>query len=308
MRYNPRTGAQVYETSAWESVRSDSHQLSARVGTDLWLQGSPARLFADGDAVFGAGAARELDLNGVVNRFRAVIGFHLGHELPPSAWWKVSRIDVTENLALESLADVRVALGILRNCEGGRYRISQQAGDTCYWSHTSALRAGKAYAKGPHLAYLMKNPKYAGRMYSIDEIELANRLLRLELTLGSEWFRRHPWHEITPQNLRNEWADYFERMIGGAEIVNDENLRERVIAAGKTKGQGKAAFVCYTLIKSEGWQRARDMHSKSSWYRHIETLKKAGLRDADISAGNVVQLRKKIIEFNRVESWQQLSA
>ena len=74
-RFDPKTGAVVWETQAWDSMRSDSHHLSYRVGVDaLFMQGSPARVIGDGDAVFGAGPARALDLLGCVARMREVLG------------------------------------------------------------------------------------------------------------------------------------------------------------------------------------------------------------------------------------------
>ena len=61
---------------------------------------------------------------------------HLGIWLPdhPEVWI-VSRADITQNIMLDSLSDVRVALRYLRECEGGRYRVSQQA-ETPFIGHT----------------------------------------------------------------------------------------------------------------------------------------------------------------------------
>ncbi|NLC21164.1 MAG: hypothetical protein GX771_04540, partial [Halomonadaceae bacterium] len=153
-RYDPVTGDVVWTTAAWDSIRSDSHQLAAKAGCDLWVQGSPGRIIGDGDTVFSSGAAAALDLRGCVDRMRQFLAARLGAELPPAEVWIVSRIDVTGNVQLQSLAEVRQALSILRDVEGGRYRVSQQAGDTVYWSHSSKHRSGKAYAKGPHLLHL----------------------------------------------------------------------------------------------------------------------------------------------------------
>ncbi|MDB6060354.1 MAG: putative Phage replication protein [Verrucomicrobiaceae bacterium] len=232
----------------------------------------------------------------------------LGVELPPAHLWIVSRIDVTGNLELGSLAEVRQSLAILRNIEGGRYRVSQQAGDTVYWSHLSKMRSGKAYAKGPHLRHLMKNPKYTGCSYSAQDIEHADRLLRLELKIGREWFSRNNWRELSPSSIRDEWEKYFGRMIGGAEMVTDDDIQKRVMACAKTEGQGRAAFGCWVMIKAEGWERARGFFAKTSWYRHLEILRAAGLRDADISAGQVVPLRRRILEAQMVTTWDQLRA
>lgn len=304
--YCPKTGDIRYESAKWESVRSDSHQIAIKAGSDLWIQGSPARVIGDGDAVFGAGAAASLDIGACVDRMRSFVAGQLVADLPRSGWI-VSRVDVTGNLELDSLAEVRQALSILRNVEGGRYRVSQQAGDTVYWSHLSKLRSAKAYAKGPHLAYLMKSPKYNGRVYNPQEIAQANRLLRLEMKLGREWFARNPWHEVSADRLRQEWNMYFERMIGGSEMEADCDMQARVIAAAPSEGKGKAAYGCWVMIQREGWERAREFYAKTSWYRHLGILRAAGLRDADISVGQVVQLRRRIIEARQVGSWSDLS-
>ncbi len=306
-------GTMVWESAAWDSIRSDSHQLSFRITSDqLWFQGSPARVFGDGDNVFGSGPAAALNLIGCVERMASLIAKQLGVILPADyARYKVSRIDVTDNLLLDSLADVRTALSVLRGCEGGRYRVSQQAGDSVYWSHRSRLRSGKAYAKGPHLLHLMKKlpANYNSRIYTTDEIHLANRLLRLELKLGAQYWRERtdkPWHKTTPDDLKTEWEHYFDRMIGGSEIVNDTDLKSKIFAVAKTEGQGKAAYGCWALIKSEGWERAREMYTKPTWYRNLKVLRRAGLSDADLSAGNVVMLRRKIIEAQSINSWPEL--
>ncbi len=313
--YCPKTGIVRYESHRWESVRSDSHQIAVRAGSDLWLQGSPARIIGNGCAVFGSGPSAALDLRGCVDRMVAFVGGQLGVTLPgtncdldTSSDWIVSRVDVTGNLALGSLAEVRAALSVLRNVEGGRYRVSQQAGDTVYWSHLSKLRSGKAYAKGPHLRYLMKSPKYDGYRYGTDDIQLADNLLRLELKLGREWFRRNPWKTATPAALTAEWNNYFLRMIGGVEVETDNDLQERIISAAKTEGQGRAAYGCWVMIQNEGWERAREFFTKTTWYRNLQILRAAGLGDADISAGQVVPLRRRVMEARLITNWSQLAA
>jgi II/X family phage/plasmid replication protein len=304
--------AVVYETAAWESVRSDSHQIAFRVGSDaLWIQGSPARVCGSGDAVFGEGASGNLDLIGCVRRMAAFVSQQIDVPiyLAPVKAWHVTRIDVTGNLILDDLAAVREALRILRNCEGGRYRVSQQSGDTVYWSHKSRLRSGKAYAKGPHIEYQTGKPDYTGRPYSETELQQINRLLRLELRLGAQWIRERagcPWYELTTERLTEEWNDYFKRMIGDADMKTNDDVKERIMAVAATEGQGKAAHVCYMLIREHGWEKARNEFTKPTWYRHMKILHAAGLGDADIAAGNVVPLRRKILECQLVKSWADI--
>lgn len=311
MRYCPRTGETRWETSAWDSVRSDSHQIAFRVGADaVWIQGSPARVCGSGDAVFGEGAAAALDASGCLQRMIAFVCGQLPVELTMDVTrWKVSRIDVTGNLLLNDLPDVRIALRYLRECEGGRYRVSQQAGDTVYWSHKSALRSGKVYAKGPHLRYMVMKKDYTGRLYTESELSLADRLLRLELKLAAQYFRERagkPWYELTSEDYKREWREYFERMIGEADMKDESDVKQRIMVAAVTEGRGKAAYGCWLLIQAEGWEKAREAYGKSAWYNHLKAIRKAGLGDADISAGKVIPIRRKIIECQMVESWSEL--
>lgn len=308
-RYCPKTGEQRWTSTAWDSIRSDSHQITVRAGgTEFWLQGSPARVIADGDAVFGAGPSAALDLQGCANYMIRWIAGHLGIQLPDAKAWICSRADITENLALGSLPEVRQSLLELRDCEGGRYRVSNQDGDTVYWSKNSKLRKAKAYAKGPHLVHLMKQREYSGRQYSAAEIEDANRLLRLELTLGREWFRRNEWLSRNPDDLKAEWHSYFERMIGDAEMSAEDQIKDRVFEVAPTDGQARAALGCWALIQSRGWESAQQLQSKSTWYRNLQILRAAGLGDADLSRGQVVQIRRRVIEAQAVNSWAALRA
>lgn len=308
IRFDPRTGEQRWETSAWDSIRSDSHQVVVRVGTDLWMQGSPARVCGDGDAVFGSGPSAALDLLGCVDAMRRFLSATLSIVLPPADRWIVTRVDVTGNLLLPDLRTVRDALRLLRDVEGGRYRVSAQAGDTVYWSARSKLRAGKAYAKGPHLRHLMRQRSYDGRQYSEQEIAAADRLLRLELRLGREFWARNDWQTFTAEQLREQWAQYFGRMAGETEVTDDASLYERIIAAAPTEGRGKAAYGCWCAIKDAGWEQARERYGRSAWYGHLKILRAAGLRDGDISSGRVIPMRLRVMDAAVVSSWQQLRA
>lgn len=308
VRYCPKTGNVRYESSAWDSVRSDSHQVAVRAGSDLWVQGSPARVIGDGCTVFGAGPAVALDLLGCVARMVRHVEARVGVALPGAEFWQVSRVDVTENLCLADLTQVKQALSVLRGTEGGRYKVSSQAGDTVYWSQKSKHRKGKAYAKGPHLRYMVKQKRYSGRSYAEEEILAADRLLRLELTLGREWFARiNDPRAITPARLAEEWEKYFGRMLGDAEISDmAQDIEKRILGAAKTEGEGKAAFLCWLVIQERGWVQAQAMYTRRTWYRHLRVLRDAGFGDADISAGNVVPLRRVELHTTVVRSWPEL--
>jgi hypothetical protein len=317
-RYNPRTGEVEYDTGAWDSVRSDSHQLALKVGSALYIQGSPARLFdPSGLNVFGPN-----DLLECARRMIWAVSVQIGHGLPPvqsvdsrgRALWTVTRVDVTRNYVLGSLADVRSALSVLRGCEGGRYRVSQQAGDTVYWSHRSRLRAGKAYAKGPHIRYQMQRGQIPQQ--PDDDLALYDRLLRLELRLGSQWWRRwadgpsgyRPWWDASPDILLSCHDDYFGRMIGDVEIAAMSDISERVYQVAPSEGQARSALACWAVIQSMGWQSARDTYPPRTWYRHLRILRDAGLSDSDLSAGRITELRRRVLDLVEVSSLAELRA
>lgn len=304
-------GCVVYETVAWDSIRSDSHSITARVtNSSVWIQGSPARVIGDSDNVFSSGASAAEDVAGCVDRMQGFFLGRLGVPVLPVHAWDVTRIDVTRNLLLDSLAEVRQSLAYLRNAEGGRLRIKQTAGDTIYWNSTSRYKKGKAYAKGPHLLYQMSQKAYHGRPYDQGEIELASRLLRLELTLFKRQWEKNlkisDWKCLTPQVLDVAWQDYFGQLLGHT-IMNDQELKTRIFAAAPTPGQGKAAYLCWYTIKSMGWEMARDAMTVPTWYRNLKILKDAGLKVTDLGNGKIIPFRvQKVVTGREVRSWVQL--
>lgn len=311
MRYCPSSGDVRYITTAWDSIRSDSHGLNYRVGTDLWVQGSPARCIGSGESVFSSGASAAEDVVGCLDRMIAMLYSHLDLETRPDVdAWDVCRVDVTRNLLLDSLPEVRQALAFLRNAEGGRLRVYQPDGDTVYWNKNSRYKKGKAYAKGPHLRYQMGQKKYTGYRYTDEEIEQAQRLLRLELTIFKRQWQKNlgidKWQELTPAILGQQWQEYFSRLMGST-IMNDEELKERIEAVAPTVGQAKAAYTMWYLVKSMGWELAKESHTSTTWYRNLKILKESGLTVTDIGNGKVIPFRvQKLVLGREVCSWSDL--
>lgn len=309
MRVTPATGEVVWQTPAWEQQRTDVFQVQVRVsGSGLAIWGSPARCFGDGDAVFGSGASAACDLLGCVWAMVEVVERSLGVELSRDpADYSVSRVDVTQNLLVASAAQGREVLAYLRGTSGGRYRVSAAYTESVYWSTKSTLRAAKAYLKGPHLRYLMRQSKYSGRVYTEEEIQCADRLVRCELELRRHHWQRlgKPWWQVTASELLEEWEAMFGRMVGEAEVT-EAGLRERILSVASTESRGRAAWACWSLISAMGWEAARDSYPRASWYRHLSVLRAAGLRDVSLSHGRVIPLRRSV-ELRPVASWDEFS-
>lgn len=293
-------------TIAWrcvmrESVRSDSHQLVVHAnGLDVVLMGSPARVVHSHN-VFGSGDIRSCALDMI-----AFASQHTGVTLPIDlSLWRCSRTDVTENYDLGSAAEVRQALLFLRSAEGGRYQV-RTSSESVYWSVQSRVRSAKAYHKGPHLLYLWRKNLCDATEW---EREAAQRLLRLELSLKSEWWRREPrpWYEWTQAQFGGVFDAFFSKLVGSVEVVEMDMLLGRFEKVAATKGQALAAYRTWSLVKSVGAAETSASMPRPSWYRHRKIMFDAGLSFADLQAGNVVPLRRRPIVLGQpVRSWGDL--
>jgi II/X family phage/plasmid replication protein len=294
-------GNVTWEKLARESIRSDSHQIVVEPGYSLVIMGSPARVVHRHN-VWGDGCPQQCarDMIWFVNRV-------LGLDLPPVCeWWDCRRIDITHNYDLGGVAEVRQALLYLRHAEGGHRKVNADT-QTVYWNMKSKLRQGKAYAKGEHLRYQDKKKLAVLEGW---EIELGDRLLRLELSLKSQYWREHTeklWYEFTEDCLDELHEIYFRGLIGTMEVVEMDSLRQRIIESAETEGRGLAAYTCWALIKTVGREEARASMSKTAWYRNLSILKIAGLTDADFQAQNIVPFRRRVIELGQpVRSWADM--
>lgn len=294
-------GKLEWVTVSRESIRSDSHQITVHAGYDLEITGSPARVL-HGNNVFGS--------SDILECFRAMVDFvnrNTGVSLPldPSAW-RVTRVDVTQNYDLGSAAEVRQALSYLRHSEGGRYVVRTKS-ETVYWSPNSDVRSGKAYHKGPHLQYQNKKNQC---QVTEEEIILADRLLRLELSLKNHFWREQstkPWHAYTENDLNEIHNKFFSQLIGKIEVVEMDSILNVFEKVAPTKGQALAAFRTWSLIKAVGSLETQASMPRATWMRHRKVMFDAGLTWADLHAQNIVPLRRRTIELGQpVQSWSDL--
>lgn len=304
----------------FEVLRSDTPGLCWTVtgnadGEQMLTIGASPAFLAHGNNVFGSSCPREAA--GVLVKFAQRC---LKAILPAPHAWECRRIDVTENYALGTVREVKQFLRQLMTADAGRAKATSGGGDSVYWNKGSDLRKGKAYAKGPQLRHLVAKQKVE---ISDDLIELCDRLARLELTLGSRWFRRlqedgRDWWDLTAQDLQEQHEQYFSRFVGKQEVTDMGTLLEELekVTVTKngaqvvvTKSQALAAHRTWALIKAIGYELARDSIPRTTWFRHISMLRSAGLSDADIGAGNVLPFRRREICIAQpVRSWAELRA
>lgn len=289
-----------------ESVRSDSHYITVELVGDLLIYGSPARVGLQRvDNVFGSGDPVEC-----ANRMIDFVCRVKGVTLPACQEWSCSRIDVTHNYDLGDLVNVKTALELLRHVEGGRYQVRTQA-ESVYWSERSTFRSGKAYSKGMHMQYMAQRGK---AFLSVDELELCQSLLRLELKLARHFWKRQAkkaWYEYTERELDIEHDRYFEKLVGGVEVNENMDMQKQMIKAalelGYKEGQGKQAAMSWAVIRSEGFQYWRDHCARTTYYRHQQIMRQAGLSFGDFVARNVIPIRRRRIVLNQpVRCWADM--
>lgn len=323
-KVNPHTGDIDWETYSWESVRSDTHQVCIRVGSDFWIQGSPARLGLPNN-VFGSldikyCARKMISFAERYFNFSSIVGDHPDHTLtrsgevcsgglPPLERWTCSRIDVTRNYLMQSESEARQALAYLKQSPESKQKHSFEP-NGFYIGKGSSLQSGKIYLKGQDA----KRCKRSGRAeYTQVQIQKATKLLRAEQSLRRHFIRRLKehrkinWYDLSPDMLLEFHDTYFKEYFSDIEVTDMSTHLENLIKVAPTEGQARAAYDCYTRIRMTGYEQAKETYTKRSWYRHIGNLKAAGFKRADLQMINVIPLKKRAIQLSEpVKHWDDI--
>lgn len=290
----------------FEELRSDSQGLfwqvqgSASGEMMMVIGGSPASL-EHGCNLFGSG-----DVRHCANVLIKAACKSLGTPLARLEQWECRRLDQTENYLLASYKECKQALRALLGADAARTKASSTKGDTVVWNAGSDLLSGKAYHKGPQLMKLQNKGRVS---LNFEQMEAANKVLRLELKLGARWFRRHTgnWFDLTSEQLTQIHSDYFSRFFGSVEVADMGKLLDLLREVAPTEGQALAAHKTWAMIKAVGYEQTKGGMSSTTWYRHIDLLRKAGISDADLCAGNILPFRQKTIVFDQpVTNWGDL--
>ena len=296
-----------------DALRSDTPGLCWMVQSDgkneyLTIGASPASL-EHGLNVFGS-----CDIQHCASVLINHASKALNAILPPLAMWQCRRMDITGNFLLPDSASVKQALRQLTLADGGRRKATNNArgGDSVYWNPTSDLAKGKAYHQGPQMSYLNKKGVLS---VADDLIELGHRILRLEHTRGARWFRRlsesgKHWCDLTVADLEALFIDFFGRVVDGVEVkeMDREELVNRIAQCnGITQGRAESAFATYRNIRADGFEVCKGYMGRSTWQRHLKHLRAAGISDADLQQGNVVQFRPvRIVLAQPVTCWEDI--
>jgi II/X family phage/plasmid replication protein len=298
----------------FDALRSDTIGLCWQIQGDgiryyLVIGGSPASLehginvFGDLDIVKGASL-----LIGVAQKALLSI-------LPPIDKWQCRRIDITGNYLLPDAMSVKQALRMLMNTDAARRVASscKKGGDTVLWQANSDLSKGKAYHKGPQLAYLCRKKHLA---VTVEQLLMADRILRLEHTRGARWFRREEsagrrWQDLTPDALAALYCDFFGKLLSGKVEIKDMN-RDYIVSrlirdVGLTEGMANSIFTTLRNIREDGYEVVKSFMPRATFYRHMKHLRSIGITDGDMSIAKVIPIRPvKVILAHPVASWAEI--
>ncbi len=320
----------------WEKVSYDFEKLRSDMPGLFWtvqsagqrrhylvIGGSPASI-EHGCNVFGSNDIRH-GADVLVRHAMKVLRTTL--PLPSDPSWECRRIDVTNNYLLPSFDAVKAGLRYLMASDRARRFPGESAknSDTVGWNVGSDLRSGKAYHKGPQLQFLAKQGKTTA---TAEQIEMANRLLRLELRLGRRWCerltqkclkggrwverdmndpaRRH-WYDLTENELLNEFETFFQGFFGDVEVRDMGDLLEQLKAVCPSEGYALAAHRTWALIKALGHEQAKASMPLRTWQKHTKFLREAGLSDMDLSSAQILEFRLHRVKLAKpVESWDEI--
>lgn len=295
-----KDGELAWEKGCWDSLRSDMTGMAYCVASSLRLGGSPASVLNPNN-VFGPSCIQECALS-MIKFFEKHTGILLPKEFEK---WSCTRADVTQNYNLDGQVAVNQALQYMKFANTRGHNVEKKY-STVYWNKSSSLRSGKAYNKYEHALKMMKSNK---AFYTPEEVELLQKVIRLELKLGRHWFQRQDkkWFELTVQDLEQQHNDFFNDVVGDLEVPTMDNLFNKLLEVCPTEGQARAAFDFFTRVKQLGLETVKRTTTKSTFYRCSKHLKLAGLSSADLNAGRILEFRRKTIVLgNPVSSWDDL--
>lgn len=297
-----------------DKLRSDTHGLVWCLQGDgkqqyLVIAGSPASLANRGLNVFG-----NLDIRAGAETLLAVARRALRAILPPLERWSCRRIDITGNYLLPDPESVKQALAMLLVSDGARRKATsaKNGGDTVMWNPKSDIAKGKAYHKGPQVRKLAR----VGKLNCEEsDLEILDRLLRLEHTKGSRWWRRFEerggrWWRLTAYELWNEYREFFGRLVQGVEVREMDRITmiAKIMEANEiSEGRAEAAFTTLRNIRDDGFDVVKGFMAKSTFALHLRYLRTAGVTDADMRTARVLPFRPiRIVLAAPVSGWDEL--
>lgn len=284
----------------WDSLPSSHSGLAVKpflVGNGklcwpyLEIKASPAKL-AQGHNVYGT----DLVMPCVINMLSVL--FQHYPDIEPILNLmdaRLSAIDITYSVSIPFEKHRQALIDALRHCSKGQ---TKNRGDsyesTVYFgSKNSRLRKIKAYLKGIEILRDLEDRKRKKlTLPSSDVIQLAQDLVRFELTLKKDWFERR----LIPTNLfefarmcdsdpslirqfyETGMKDLFDSLYGEViKVTNDSDVHNALEAAhGSTRGRVARLMGFYQGLKGVGFEQLKTQYPERTFRRYVSDLEIAG--------------------------------
>lgn len=292
----------------WDSIESSHAGLAIKPfhegnGKLAWpyleIKASPAKL-AQGHNVYGTDQVRPC----VVNMLSILAQKYPGIEHSLNmADARVSEIDITYSVSIPFEKHRQGLIDALRYVSKGQ---TKNRGDsyesTVYFgSKGTRLKKIKVYLKGAEILRDIEERKRKKRpLPPGDVVQLAQDLVRFELTLKKDWFERRAISvnladfidrfDGTDGLIRKVYdegcKDLFESLKGEVvKVTSDKDVLAKLEAVhGETRGRPARLMGFYQALKAVGFDNLKTQYPERSFRRYISDLEAAGFSRVHLCA------------------------
>lgn len=216
---------------------------------------------------------------------------------------RISEIDLTRSCIVDNPLHQRAVIDLLSKTSKGQTRNRGDAYQTSVYfgSKNSRHKKIKVYLKGPEILHdIQGRKKHKLSIPDQSIIDLAQKLIRFELTLKRDWLENRRINtylkpfiahsDSEPDFLTNLYndgmKDLFESLQGESMTLTNDNDVYKQIDKYYSDTRGKTARLMgfYQSLKAVGYENLKLQLPERSFYRQIKDLENAGFSRAHLCA------------------------
>ena len=224
-------------------------------------------------------------------------------KLPNMQHWFLQRIDIAICYDLQQNENVRNYINNLSMCQYPRRNIKTYQDESIYL--TGSTTTLKIYNKllefKKHDIKKLKNTNfdiftYINEIQGFIRFECEIKKKKLVDLYNTKFIRVR---NINYGELKKVWCEEFMKLLKlfntDLEIISDKKEIEKRLYTLYTERKANILYNFYLSIMVDGLRKVKKRNTKSTYYRNIADLQKAGI---DFSQRYKIDLKKDLIEFN----------
>ena len=275
------------------------------------IDGNPAKYhatqnrLAKGQGLFGS----DQPLNLAEARTRLLTDIHCDElpilELTSSTDWEITRLDLAQNLLLDSPEHVQNWLALLSShVISGNTPAYHRKTRTRTWNPNSRQAAVRAYPKQLEMKRATAARQAA---YTDEQVHLARHLVRWEVMLKRETCKNAQLEHAEPSDLELLYATRGHQHVQLTSHLADYDEAERLLRAAYPPETATQALLHWSYLYLWGEEVTRRRYAKATFAKWRKKLEAAGLKvrgmppHLDSRAPGLVD--RMPVEVN---SWEQL--